>query len=445
MENLEKTLLGLLMYDDKIYFQFYDRLHPELFQTPKYRQIFIGISEVCKDSGVLDIVSVNSKLKGAAGIFDEIADIEAQNMLDDIDPNNVIDELTESYKRLELQKLGSILSFSENVDSTETIKKISEVLNSISSAKTNIVDFKEAVAALTSYINEKKEGLTGIPSGFKEYDLFAKGFHDEDLILVAGETSQGKTSWSISAAVNAASYNFPVYIKSLEMSRHQLVAKTLSNKSELSAKDVLFGDMNDDKKKAVTDKLKSIEDLPIYIDDTGTNDFNSIVNTIKRYKIQKDIKLAVVDYLQLVGNPTKGANREQEIAGISRGFKNLAKELEIPIILISQLKRADNPVPTVKRLRDSGQIEESADVIVLLFRPEEYEISLIELNGTEYDTKGMGIIDIAKGRGIGKTKFPMKFEGRLTKWSDYEEIGGFVPVRDYDNPRIEANHGDTPF
>ena len=445
MNNLEKTLLALLMYDTEVYFNYFDRLHIDLFTEPLYRQVYVGITEVIKDSGVVDVVSVNAKANAGKSIIPDLTDIENHDVFN-INPENVINELTESFKRLELSKLGSILINSMGTESSKTISLIGDTMAKLSSSKTNIVEFKEIIDGLITFINEKKEGLTGIPTGFIEYDRHTKGLQAEDLIIVAGETSMGKTSWAISAITNALMYNTPVLFISLEMSAHQLTARVNSNVHETSSKDVLFGNMDEQKKTKVTGELKSIENYPLYIDDSGVSNFDQIINTIKRYKIQKDIQVCVIDYLQLCNNPTKGGTKEQEIGDMARGFKNIAKQLKINIIALSQLARdKQNPAPNMNRLRQSGQIEEASDQVILLFRPEYYDIPNIDVGGQNYETKGNGVVYIAKGRNVGTTKFMMNFEPERTRWSDYKPIGNFTPSSAFDDPRIQTNHGDNPF
>ncbi len=442
--KLEKTLLGLLMYDDKIFFNHYESLHVDLFTVPKYKQIFIGISEVCKESGNVDIVSVSAKLKGSTGIYEEIEDIEDQDIFN-IDPLNVIEELTERYKRLALSKLGTILSYNENKPSSETIDIIGDVISKISTTRTTIVEFNEIVSDLITFVNQKEQGLSGIATGFKEFDKHTKGLQKEDLIIVGAESSQGKTSFAISAINAAINQGVPVLFISLEMSKNQLAARILSNNSDISSKDVLFGEIDDGRKEYISNELTKIQPLPLYIDDSGVSNFNDILNTIKRYKIQRGIEIVVVDYLQLMNNHTKGGTKEQEIGDMARGLKNIAKQLKINIIALSQLSRDKmNPTPTMSRLRQSGQIEEAADMVILLFRPEYYGVTEIEVDGVTYDSNGKGMIYIAKGRNVGIAKFIMNFNGALTKWSDSVDYHTMQPNQDFDK-RVDANHDNNPF
>lgn len=442
--KLEKTLLGLLMYDDNIFFNHYESLHVDLFTVPKYKQIFIGISEVCKESGNVDIVSVSAKLKGYTGIYEEIEDVEDQDIFN-IDPVNVIDELTERYKRLSLSRLGSVLSYNENKPSSETVEIIGDVLTKISTTRTNIVEFNEIINDLITFVNAKELGLSGIPTGFIEFDKHTKGLQKEDLIIIGAESSQGKTSFAISAINSAINQNIPVLFISLEMSKNQLAARILSNNSDISSKDVLFGEIDDSRKEYISGELSKIQSLPLYIDDSGVSNFSDIINTIKRYKIQRGIEIVVVDYLQLMNNHTKGGTKEQEIGDMVRGLKNIAKQLKINVIALSQLSRDKmNPTPTMSRLRQSGQIEEAADMVILLFRPEYYGVTEIEVDGVNHESAGKGMVYIAKGRNVGIAKFIMKFNGELTKWSDNSEYLQMSPNEDFDK-RSEARHEQNPF
>lgn len=425
MQDLEKKLLSLLMYDKENYFNNYNSIHPDLFQTPIYKHIYKAILSVINDFNVLDIVSVSSKLKGFENVSNELIEIESCDVFS-LDIRNIIKELEELRRLRDLKNLGYILTQDNLTESKETIDKIEKTLLSFNRAAKDVVEFGSLIDELSHHIKNKGDGLTGIPTGFTDYDKHTRGLQPQDLIIIAAETSQGKTSFALSMVNNAMIYNTPALFISLEMSKHQLISRLLSNNVDISSKEVLYDKLDSHKMSLVDEGLEKMRKFPLYIDDSGSSNFNDVINNIRRYVIQRQVKIVVVDYLQLMNNKSKGSNKEQEVGDMARGLKNIAKELDITVIALSQLSRdRQNPKPTLSRLRQSGQIEEAADQVILLFRPEYYEIHQIDLDGTALDTGGVGIVYLAKGRNVGVNRFVMKFTPHLTKWENQFETNQF--------------------
>jgi len=271
-----------------------------------------------------------------------------------------------------------------------------------------------------------KGELTGIGTGFSAFDKFSCGLQNSDLIVIAGETSQGKTSLALNICNNAAfMFKKKIGIYSLEMSENQLGARLMSQVSQISSKKMISARLNPLELEHLNIKIKDLVESQIYIDECSSTSLEYLINSIMGLKIRKDIDLVVIDYLQLIDNRRQGGIREQEVADTVRRLKNLAKELNIPIILISQLRRdKQDHKPTLSRLRDSGQIEEAADVIWLIYRPDHYGIQTIDfLDGTSYDSQGFAHMIIAKGRNIGTTEFILKFSKKYTTFSEADPVG----------------------
>jgi len=268
------------------------------------------------------------------------------------------------------------------------------------------------------------EGLLGIASGFKDIDKFTGGWQETDLIIVGGASSMGKTSFALALAYNAAKYtNTPTVIFSYEMSALQLIRRLASMESEINNKYITNGTLSNDELLKIHESIGHIEKLPINIDEGNLTSLSYLVHRIKEYVKTKKVKLVMIDYLQLVSSKNKAGSREQEVSKVARTLKNLAKELNITVIALSQLNRGvgmrNNSKPTLADLRESGEIEQAADVVMLIYRPEYYGI---EFNDDGKESKGTANIIFAKGRNIGVGEVTLKFKSAITKFLDYEKI-----------------------
>jgi replicative DNA helicase len=227
---------------------------------------------------------------------------------------------------------------------------------------------------------KKTDGLLGVPSGFTALDRITGGWQKSDLLILAARPGMGKTAFVVSMAKNAAvDYNRPVAIFSLEMSSVQLVKRLISSETEITQDKILKGNLDNHEFVQLNERIKKLSVAPLYIDDTPALSIFELRAKARRLKEQQKIEMIIIDYLQLMsGGPDSKGNREQEISAISRGLKSLAKELEIPIIALSQLSRqvenrpGNSKRPQLSDLRESGAIEQDADVVVLLMREEYY-------------------------------------------------------------------------
>jgi len=259
---------------------------------------------------------------------------------------------------------------------------------------------KELVDGVINTINQLKKGersLFGVPSGFTKIDRITGGFKKGELTVIAARPGQGKTALSLQIAKNAADRKYPVAIFSFEMGEDEEAMRFLSGVSGYTNLELITGkcDINH-----LLKTSKSLSDLGIYIDDTSSMSPLDLRAKTRRMILKHDVKMIIVDYLQLMSGI--GQNREQEIASITRGLKAIAKDLDIPVICLSQLNRLaesrSNKEPHLSDLRESGAIEQDSDRVILIYRPEYYKIESINLNGEEIDTKGLIIINLAKNR-----------------------------------------------
>ena len=439
--DLEEAVLGALMLENRVLHKINSIITGDSFYKENHRKIFDAISSLAARDEPVDILTVTNELK-------------KDKTLDIIGGPFAITSLTErvassahaEYHALIIQqkylqrKLIEITSnynskaFDPKKDVFDLINELQgELLALLRVNASAIKKIDEVVSGVFEIIdrNIKNQGdLTGIGTGFTAYDKFSNGLQSSDLIIIAGETSQGKTSLALNICNNAAiMFNKRVGIYSLEMSESQLGARLMSQVSEISSKQMISGKLNPLELEQLNIKIRELVESQIYIDECSSTTLDYLINSITGLKIRKNIDLVVIDYLQLISNKKQGGIREQEVADIARRLKNLAKELHIPIILISQLRRDKNDhKPTLSRLRDSGQIEEAADVIWLVYRPDHYGVQTIDfITGESYEARGHAHMIIAKGRNIGTTEFILKFNKRITTFSDSDLEGPIEP------------------
>ena len=292
--------------------------------------------------------------------------------------------------------------------------------------KRNYSDIKTLLNETISSIESKKnnkDGITGIPSGFSGLDSLTSGWQKSDLVIIAARPGMGKTAFTLSLVRNAAvDHNIPVALFSLEMSSVQLVSRLISAESELDASKINKGLLENYELEQLKHKTKLISNAPIFIDDTPGLSIFELRTKCRKLKMQHDIQMIVIDYLQLLTSDSNKStfNREQEISYISRSLKNLAKELDVPIITPSQLSRAvetrgGDKRPMLSDLRESGAIEQDADIVMFLYRPEYY--GLFE-DDNDFNVKGLTEVIIAKHRNGPLDTAYIKFINKYVKFVD---------------------------
>jgi len=274
-----------------------------------------------------------------------------------------------------------------------------------------------------------KEGLSGVPSGFDKVDKLTSGWQPSDLIIIAARPGMGKTALTLSMAKNmAVNHNIPVAFFSCEMSSVQLITRLISSETGLSSEKLRTGKLEKHEWEQLNVKVKALEKAPLFIDDTPSLSIFDLRAKARRLASQHGIKMIVIDYLQLMtaGSSQKGGNREQEISTISRNLKALAKELNVPVIALSQLSRAvetrgGSKRPLLSDLRESGAIEQDADIVAFIYRPEYYKID--EWDDEERSpTQGQGELIVAKHRNGGLENIRLKFIGNLGKFDNLDDF-----------------------
>lgn len=441
--DIEEAVLGAMMLERDCFIN--NPVKPEWFYKDEHRKIIACIRELVNESVPIDLLQVTKRLRDK-GQLEEIGGPLFVTRLTNKVASSIhisfhIRIIQQDYVRRELIRISQKMNqqcYDNSIDIDDIFSDLqNELSNVMSFGSDNSCSYKDATNELIEDLNSPL--VTGMKTGFSKFDKFAGGFHDSDLIIIAGETSMGKTSLAITAVKHCAKHCNSCAVFSLEMTKKQLVARITAQDTGISSKKIMYNNLNRDEKSLVIDKLKQMQNLPIYFDETSTNDIDKICTSIRKLKIKYDISLVLVDYIQ----DMKGSDTESGIAEIGRKLKNIAKELNIPVIAISQLARdRNNPKPTISRLRGSGQLEEKADIIMLLYRPEYY--------GKTYDEpfenvppEGTAQVDIAKGRNVGIGSFILTFNKESTNFYDYEAERDYGEFIQSIQKNEEVNHPDS--
>lgn len=443
--DLEEAVLGALMLEKDALTTVIDILKPESFYVEKHKEIYTAIVQLFNNSEPVDLLTVTNQLRKSgkielAGGAYYITELTTRvNSAANIEYHaRIISE--QSIKR-ELIRISSEIQRDAYEDTTDVFTLLDRTEQALfdvseSNIRKNYADMRtimsEAIAELEAK-KHHKDGLTGVPSGFTLLDRVTSGWQKSDLVIIAARPGMGKTAFVVSAMRNAAvEFNQGVAIFSLEMSSIQLVNRLISAEAELESEKIKKGKLADYEWEQLVHKTARLTDAPIFIDDTPALSVLELRAKCRRLKAQHNIQLIIIDYLQLMsGDSSKsgggGGNREQEIASISRALKNIAKELSVPVIALSQLSRAvetrgGDKRPQLSDLRESGSIEQDADMVMFLYRPEYYGITEDEKGNS---TLNVGEVIIAKHRNGSLDTVPLKFIGKFTKFCDLDSYGSF--------------------
>lgn len=435
---LEEAVLGAIMLDKNALPSVLDILIPDSFYVEGHKNIYSSMLKLFDKTHPIDMLTVYEEMK-------------LQGTIDTISGPNYIVELTnkiassaniEYHARIIAQKYiqRELISVCTNIidDSFEDTKDVFELLDSAEHGLFSITEknlnrgFQKvgelAIKAQTQLeeLSQKAEGLTGIPTGFTELDRLTSGWQSSDLIIIAARPGMGKTAFTLSLAKNAAmNFGKPVAIFSLEMANIQLVQRLISMEAEISSRKLRNGQLEPHEWQQLRSAVEKLSEVPIFIDDTPAINSFELRAKCRRLKMQHDIQLVVIDYLQLMSGSIdkKSGTREQEISSISRALKGMAKELDIPVIALSQLSRAvetrgGEKRPMLSDLRESGAIEQDADIVSFIYRPEYYDITEDE----GMSLKGIAEIIVAKHRNGALDTVKLRFIDHFAKFTNLDEF-----------------------
>jgi replicative DNA helicase len=441
--DLEEAVLGAMLIDKKGVDDVIDILHSEAFYKPAHQMIFDAIFTLFNSSEPIDLLTVSNqlrkdgKLESAGGDFYLIGLSQKVSSAAHIEFHARI--IIQKYIQRQLISISNEIihnAYDETMDVFDLLDDAEAKLFDITQG--NLKKSSEAAENLVNQALKKieeisnKEGMSGVPSGFTKVDALTSGWQPSDLVILAARPGMGKTAFVMSMAKNMAiEFDVPVAIFSLEMSSIQLITRMISSETGISSEKLRKGTLEAFEWQILNMKVKKLSEAPIYIDDTPSLAIFDLRAKARRLVSQHDVKIIIIDYLQLmtVGGSGKGnGNREQEISTISRNLKALAKELNIPVIALSQLSRAvetrgGSKRPLLSDLRESGAIEQDADIVSFIYRPEYYGL-------TEWDDEertpceGQGEFIVAKHRNGGLDSIRLKFEGKFAKFSNLEDDFG---------------------
>jgi len=442
--ELEQAVLGALLIDNESLSDAIDSLQAEYFYVPKHQKIFEAIVNLFNNTKPVDILTVSEELKRLE-YFDNIGGLAYISEL----TNNVASSSnTEFHARIIAEKFikRSLINISRRI-STDAFDDAVDIFDLLNNAEAELFTVTEGTlrksydkmstlikGALENIetLRNKEDGLSGIPSGFTNLDRVTSGWQQSDLVICAARPGMGKTAFALTMARNiAVEHNTPIGFFSLEMSSEQLVNRLIASEAELGASKLRKGDLADHEMVQLHEKIKHLSEAPIFIDDTPALTIFELRAKARRLVKNHGVKIIMIDYLQLMQAGGNSGNREQEISTISRSLKGIAKELKIPVIALSQVNRGvesrtgvGSKRPMLSDLRESGAIEQDADIVTFIYRPEYYKIYEWD-NGD--DSRGQGELIIAKHRNGSLKNVRLKFIGEFAKFSDldYFEEGDF--------------------
>lgn len=448
----EQYVIGSLLVDPTAYTLVSQYLDEDCFYDPMCRDIWKAVDNMGKQGMPIDVISISAELS------------KQKSNVTALDLMNISAQIASSahveYHAIRLQDLGrrrklwvvgqqlSKVGLSEEILTADAHQEAIESIGGVFEKADGVFTLDDAMNSLNEIMvkNATVGGVTtGTKTGMERFDEKG-GLQKSDLIIVAGETSQGKTSLALCMTRHAIENGAKVAFYSMEMTKEQLTARLLSAKTNIPANNILYsGSLAPSEIRMIDDARGKLPGENLFFDDKSTSNIDSILLSIRMLKMQKDIDGAVVDYLQIlnVNSRSTSFSREQAMGDAARRFKNLAKELNIWIIALSQLSRDSNcPEPNLNRLRDSGQIGEAADVVILVYRAEYYNRAYPAPfdNKDDYPTDGTAMIDVAKGRNIGTFKFFMGFNKNTTNFFKTNLINEDVQV-----PFEKPEEADAPF
>ena len=427
----EQAVLGSMLTDVDAVVDAIEILKPEDFYREDNKNIYEAMLNLYGKAEPIDVITVKSELI-SMGKFEVVGGLEYLATLPDKVPTttnaikyiHIVEEKSILRKLIKTANDLISLGYAQNEDIDVIIEQAEKKIFDIMQGKnqkgyTALKDILVESFAEIEKLYNQKEAITGIPTGFADLDYKTAGLHKSDLILIAARPAMGKSAFALNIATNAAiNAKVPVIIFNLEMSKSQLVNRMLCSEAMVDSNKIRTGKMDEEDWVKLATALGPLSEAPIYIDDTPGITVSEIRAKCRKLKLEKDIGLVVIDYLQLIqGSGKKNASREQEISEISRSLKILAKELDIPVVALSQLSRAAEQRadhrPMLSDLRESGAIEQDADIVMFLYRDDYYN--------PDTEKKNIAEIILAKHRAGSTGTIELLWLGNYTKFANIEK------------------------
>ncbi len=448
--EIEKAVLGALMIDKDAYLEVCELLRPESFYEPRNQMVYEAIQKLSIEQSPVDVLTVTDKL-GRLGKLDEVggptyvAELSSRVATSaNIEYHaKVVAEKALARQMIHYVSVIGKKTFDETYDIKDVVQEAESTLFELTqkNMKKDYSPLGPIIGRAVDIVEKAHSntgGLTGISTGFYKLDDMTCGWQDSDLVIIAGRPAMGKTAFALSLAKNIAiDQKIPMAFFSLEMTDVQLANRLMANVCEIEGKKLLSGQLDREDWKRLDKNLSYMTEAPLFVDDTEGLSIMELRTKARRLKAEHDIKLIMVDYLQLMtASGMKYNSRQEEVSLISRSLKGLAKELNVPVLALSQLNRGvesregvEGKRPQLSDLRESGAIEQDADMVVFLHRPDYYGIYQSE-DGTK-DYRGMAEVIISKHRKGATGIIVLGFKGQFTRFENPEDKSlGNRPVTD---------------
>ena len=470
--DVEKAVLGALMIDKDAYAIVCEMLYPESFYEPRNQMVYAAIRDLSMAEKPVDMLTVTDRLSkeghleevgGPAYIMELTSRVASSANIEY--HANIIAQKFLARQLISFASVVETKAFDETSDIEDVMQEAENSLFELSQRNmkkdyTHINPVIKQALDVISKAAQNTDGLTGVPTGYHKLDDITSGWQASDLVIIAGRPAMGKTSFALSMAKNiAADYNVPMAFFSLEMSNVQLVNRLISNVCEIQGSKILNGQLHQDEWERLDKRINKLMDAPLYIDDTPGLSVFELRTKARRLVREHGVKIIMIDYLQLMNaNGMRFSSRQEEVSTISRSLKGLAKELDVPILALSQLNRGvesreglEGKRPQLSDLRESGAIEQDADMVLFVHRPEYYHIYQ---DDSGHDLHGMAQIIIAKHRKGATGDVLLTFRGEFTRFENPDDGrlsrvadngGEIVGSRINGDSQPPANDGYDPF
>ena len=460
--EVEEAVLGALMLEKDAYTTVCDLLKPESFYDPKHQAIYFAIQQLGAMQQPIDMLTVTEKLR-ANGALDSVGGpVYISGLTAKVASGAHVEFhariVAQKYLARELINFSSVIegkAYDESNDVDDLLQEAEGKLFEISqrNVKKDVTQIdpviKQAIQQIEAAAN-RDTGLSGLETQFHELDKLTSGWQNSDLIIIAARPAMGKTAFVLSMAKNmAVNLNIPTAIFSLEMSNLQLVNRLISNVCELEGEKIKSGRLAEGDWDKLMGGVKNLYSAPLYIDDTPSLSIFELRTKARRLVREHQVKILIIDYLQLMNaSGMKFGSREQEVSMISRSLKQLAKELNIPIIALSQLNRSvesrgtdsQSKRPQLSDLRESGAIEQDADIVCFIHRPEYYLHSSEDAEGN--DIRGLALFIVAKHRSGKVDDVKMRFVNQYARFQNWDE--NHFTTRQVVGSKLNAADGSDP-
>ncbi len=445
--DIEKVVLGAMLIDKDAFSMVSEILHPETFYEPRNQMIYQSIQTLSLQEKPVDIFTVIEQLKTDGNLEEVGGPVYITELSQHVASSAHVEYhahiLQQKFLARQLISFASVIetkAFDDGVDVDDLMQEAEGSLFELSQ-KNMRQDYTQIDPVIKQAMQDiqkaasRADGLSGIPSGYTKLDEMTSGWQSSDLVIIAGRPAMGKTSFALSMAKNmVVDFNVPVAFFSLEMNNVQLVNRLISNVCEIQGSKIMNGQLAPDEWNRLDKNIRNLEGAPLYIDDTPGLSIFELRSKARRLAKEKGIKAIMIDYLQLMNaNGMRFGNRQEEVSTISRSLKGLAKELNIPVIALSQLNRGvesregiEGKRPQLSDLRESGAIEQDADMVMFVHRPEYYHIYADEKGN---DLHGMAQIIIAKHRKGAVGDVLLNFRGEFTRFEN-PDANSYAPPTD---------------